>query len=79
MSDEHEIDIDVRYEPDYDDTVHFDGKPILQWGRHPEHGNGWTLYYGTADDPEDFFTPGDLLDVDQAVKDAQHWLQLPQD
>lgn len=75
--------VQVRYEPEHDASVFFDdaGTPFLQHGSHPEYGNGWTLYY--LDDPtsttpgvESHFIPGDLADVDGAVKSAREWLNL---
>ena len=73
--------VKVRYEPDHDGTVAFDEHrtPFLQYGRHPEYGPVWTLYY--LDDPdsetagvESYFIAGDLADVDAVVKSAQRWL-----
>lgn len=70
--------IDVRYEPEHDGSVMFDdqGTPFVQYGRHPFHGDGWTLYY--LDHPEsetagveEYFIPGDLTDVDAVVKSAR--------
>lgn len=76
-----DIDIDVRYEPDHEAVGMVDGRPMLSWGRHPLHGNGWTLGY--EDDPtsetagvEDHFIPGDLTDVDDAVRSARDWLRM---
>ena len=73
--------IDVRFEAAHDDPVMRDERPMLTWGRHPCHGNGWTLWY--LEDPDsptsgvdDYFIPGDLTDVDFAVQEAQTWLEL---
>lgn len=71
-------DIDVRYEPDHEAVGMTDGRPLLQWGRHPVHGNGWTLSYLEDDNhtagTDEHFIPGDLTDVDQAVNSAREWL-----
>jgi prevent-host-death family protein len=76
-----EIKIDVRFEPDHEAPMLTDGRPMLTWGRHPEHGNGWTLSYLEDPDSEtsgvdDYFIPGDLTDVDAAVASARGWLAL---
>ncbi len=74
-----EIEIDVRYEPDHDVPTLDGQRPMLTWGRHPEHGYGWTLSYledDTVGGLDDHFIPGDLTDVDAAVKSAQSWLRL---
>jgi hypothetical protein len=74
-----EIEIDVRYEPDHEAPVMRNGRPMLTWGWHPFHGNGWTLSY--LDDPgsptpgvDEYFIPGDLADVDAAVTSARRFL-----
>ena len=76
---EHEIEIDVNYEPDYEAPTMVEGRPMLTWWRHTFHGIGWTLWY--LDNPssptagvEEYFMPGDLTDVDEAVKSAQRHL-----
>jgi hypothetical protein len=77
-----EIDIDVRFEPGetLDDRGRGD-RPQLVWGFHPQHGNGWILWY--IEHPEsdsigvsDYFIPGDLTDVDAAVRYARRWLAM---
>jgi hypothetical protein len=74
------IEIDVRYEVDSDDPTMDEGRPMLTWGRHPVHGNGWCLWY--LDDPtsdtagvEEYFIPGDLTEVDAAVRSARNHLE----
>lgn len=71
--------IDVRFESHTEGLQ--DGRPMLTWGFHPVHGNGWTLWY--LEDPDsptsgvdDYFIPGDLTDVDEAVASAKSWLAL---
>jgi len=75
------IEIDVRYEPDHEAPTMQDGRPMLTWGHHPVHGNGWTLWY--LDDPdsptagvEEYFVGGDVADVDAAITSAKRWLAM---
>ncbi len=75
-----EIEIDVRYEPDHEVPTLDGQRPMLTWGHHPQHGYGWTLSY-LEDDTEiagidDYFIPGDVTDVDAAVKSARSWLRV---
>ena len=74
-------DLRVRYEPDHEaPTFDDDGAPFLAYGRHPEHGWGWTLsYLDETDGVESYFTPGDLKDIDLAVESARSWLRLEAD
>ncbi len=70
-----EVEVDVRYEPDHEAVTLDRGRPMLTWGRHPQHGYGWTLSY-LEDESEtagidDHFIPGDLTDVDAAVESAR--------
>ena len=72
--------IDVRFEADHEAPMMRSGRPMLTWGHHPFHGNGWTLWY--LDDPasdtagvEEYFIPGDLTEVDAAVRSAQSLLE----
>ena len=76
-----EIEIDVRYEPDHEAVTLTDDRPMLTWGQHPQHGNGWILWY--LDDPtsptagiDDYFIPGGLTDVDYAVGEARKYLHV---
>ena len=73
-----EIAIDVRFEADYEAPTLVGGRPMLTWGHHPIHGNGWTLSYLEDDSEtaavEDYFISGDLTDVDEAVASARRWL-----
>ncbi len=72
--------IHVRYEPDHEIFMLEPQWPMLTWGHHPQHGYGWTLTY-LEDDSEtaaldDHFIPGDVTDVDAAVKSARSWLRI---
>jgi hypothetical protein len=74
-------DIDVRFEADYDAPTLRDDRPMLTWGAYPPYGNGWQLWY--LEDPASensgvdmHFIPGDLTEVDIAVRQAQSWLEL---
>jgi hypothetical protein len=74
-------DLEVRYEPDHEVPMFgLDRRPMLTWGCHPEHGNGWTLSYFEDDSEtagvDDHFIPGDVLDVDYVVQQARSWLRL---
>ncbi len=75
-----EIEIDVRYEADHEAPTMNDDRPMLTWGHHPVHGNGWTLWYLENDSEtsgaDDHFIPGDLTDADEAVASARSWLRL---
>jgi hypothetical protein len=75
------IEIDVRYEANHEVVSMTNGRPMLTWGWHLEHGNGWTLtYLEQPDSPTsgvaDYFIPGDLTDVDWAVRSSEGWLHL---
>ncbi len=74
------IEIDVVYQPDHEPQPLRGDRPQLAWGYHPEHGNGWTLTYLEGTDDESgadfYFIHGDLLDVDYAVAQAQHWIEI---
>jgi hypothetical protein len=54
---------------------------MLTWGRGPfRDGNGWTLTYleeqnSPTSGADNHFIPGDLTDVDYAVKQAEDWLR----
>jgi hypothetical protein len=56
------------------------GKPHVVYGRHPEHGMGWTLYYsagpGESAGVDDHFIPGDRADVAWVVSRAREHLTL---
>jgi hypothetical protein len=74
-------DIDVRYEPAHEAFALQDDRPMLTWQRHPEHGYGWILWY--LEDPDSptsgvdaYFIPGDLTEVDAAVRSALHRLSM---
>jgi hypothetical protein len=63
----------------FDDDVHpgdvtFDehGTPILQYGHHSVHGDGWTLW---TTDGEERFIPGGLDDAEWAVSVARSELE----
>ena len=52
-------------------------KPHLVYGRHHEHGGGWTLWYQDGDENmTDHFIPGVVEDVFPALRQARGWLQL---
>lgn len=72
--------IDVRYEADHEAPMMENGRPMLAWQRHAVHGYGWLLSY--LDDPtsetagvDEYFIPGDLTDVDAAIRSAREWLR----
>ena len=45
-----------------------DYAPFLQFGTHPDHGKGWTLWYIDEDGrPESHFIPGGLTDSGWAL------------
>jgi hypothetical protein len=68
--------IDVRYEATREGPRMESGRPMLTWGRHPMHGNGWTLWSVTNTGRiDDYFIAGDLTDVEQAVSQSQAWLR----
>ena len=69
----------VVYEPGHEETMPEEvTMPTLKYGKHPDCGYGWTLYYRQDDnersDVETHFIRGDL-DIDGVVKAAQEWLQ----
>jgi hypothetical protein len=72
--------IHVVIEPDDPGAVTFDekGTPILTYGRHQVHGQGWTLLYlepgGKGID--EHFIPGGVDDLDTALESARAWLRL---
>ena len=73
-----EREIDVRFEADVDAPTMDGNRPMLTWGRHPIHGNGWTLWYYLPDEDavDDYFIGGDVTDVDYAVASARKHLLL---
>lgn len=70
-------DIMVVLNPDPDAALFDDaGTPILQLGRHPEHGPGWTLFSLDANGGvSDHFIPGDRNNLDDVVQSARAWLK----
>lgn len=71
--------IDVSFSADHEVPTMNAGRPLLTWGQHPEHGNGWTLWY--LEDPSSetsgvdaYFIPGDLTDVDVVVRAARAYI-----
>jgi hypothetical protein len=70
-------DIDVVYGPDHEPVPLNGLRPQLSWGNDPVLGSGWRLVWlDETGDNGDYFIPGDLLDVDEAVAAAQRWLAL---
>lgn len=70
--------IDVRYEAPHEVPPMNGRRSVLTWGQHPIRGNGWTLWYyedgSETAGVEDHFIPGDLADVDAAVRSARAFL-----
>jgi hypothetical protein len=68
-------DIDVRYGPAHEAPTMRDGRPMLTWGHHPVHGDGWTLWCMEDESPtagvEECHFRGDLTEVDYAVEQAR--------
>ncbi len=57
--------------------VQFDerGTPLLQFERHPEHGEGWVLYFlDQSGGTDDHFIPGRVEDVETVLAEARAWL-----
>jgi hypothetical protein len=51
------------------------GTPFLVFGRHPEHGEGWTLHYLDGNgDPDQHFIRGEIVDGGWALSQASEWL-----
>lgn len=78
------MELEVLYGPDHE-TASIAlprGRAHLTWGDWDPDGNqrGWTLFYWEDDSEtagiESHQIPGDLLDVDEAVREAQAWLTL---
>lgn len=71
-------DIEVRIEPTDPGTVTVDEKPALVYGRHVEHGQGWTLWYQEpgGNGVDDYFIPGNANEAEKALASARRWLRL---
>jgi hypothetical protein len=72
--------IKVSYAPEhevYERQVTAD-TAVLQHLHHPCHGGGWMLFFrkSSGHRVEDYFIPGDLGDVDDAVERARRRLSL---
>ena len=56
-------------------VINSDGTPHLEFGSHPQHGEGWTLWYlDDNGDPNDHFISGGITDGGWALAQARQWL-----
>jgi hypothetical protein len=70
---------DMHLDPDPANWPEIDqSKTHLFYGRNPEHGDGWTLWYhlDESDTMTDHFIPGGANDVEWALRQARTWLRL---
>lgn len=71
--------VDMHLDPDPATWPDLDqSKTHLLYGRNPQHGDGWTLWYhlDESDTMTDHFIPGGANDVEWALRQARTWLQL---
>jgi hypothetical protein len=67
--------INVDYRPDHEVGSDPADLPVLQFTRDGRFW-GWRLYYlDDTDGVETVFTPGDITDVDDAVRETEAYLQ----
>jgi hypothetical protein len=72
--------IKVSYAPAHEVYAHqvTADTAVLQYLHHPVHGSGWMLFFLEPGGHRagDYFIPGDLTDVDDAVDRARRRLSL---